>query len=161
MNTLGKQVHKMMLPRLQKAAEEGGVAMVNAMAEKMKEYTKSPPPPSGIAYNNTYNKDYAKRKGVPVSPVTMRNKKKRIERTVGSAITAKGGKVEFENANEKIDSKNSQSPTVGEVFYWHHTGEAKGGKTRQLFPYSNQHYLVPKDVKEETLKLMTGILNGR
>jgi len=161
MNTLGSQLEAILAPRLREAVEKGGKAMAEAMAEEMKKNTENAPSGPGLNYDNRYNERYAKRKGVSETPVTLRDRKRRIERTIGSTITAQGGKVEFENSKESANPKSKSSGTIGEVFYMHHTGNAKGGKVRQLFPYSDQHYLVPRDVVADTVKIMTEALNGR
>lgn len=161
MSTLGSQLQAILEPRLREAVERGGKAMAEAMAEKMKENTLSGTSVAPGNYDNRYNEKYAKRQGKSISPVTLRAGSRRIERTVGSVITAQGGKVEFENSTERANPKSKSSATIGEVFYMHHTGTARGEKPRQLFPYSDQHNLVPKDILADTIKIMTEALNGR
>ena len=164
MNTLGSQLEAILAPRLRESVERGGKAMAEAMAEKMKENTLSGTSVAPSNYDARYNESYARRRarqGLPRSPVTLRAHRRRIERTVGSTITAQGGKVEFENSHERANPKSKSSGTIGEVFYMHHTGNARGGKVRQLFPYADQHNLVPKDIVDDTVKLMTEALNGR
>lgn len=99
-------------------------------------------------YNNTYSADYAKRvKGGQLSPVTIRDKNKRIEqRVVGRDKAKKKATVFFQDQEFSI------------ILRYHHEGTAKGGKMRSLFPKSAN--AVPKDIQLKALKGVQEALTG-
>jgi hypothetical protein len=84
-------------------------------------------------YNNVYSDQYAKRKkGGKLSPVTLRDEQYRIERAQIGLIGNNGAEITF--------------PEFAEIFYYHHTGTATGGKTRSIFPKSEDS--VPFEVHD-------------
>jgi len=98
-------------------------------------------------YNNLYNANYAKKKGVARSPVTLRDKKKRIEKYI--VTTGKrGATVELQSDRE-----------MGVIFGYHHTGKARGGKVRSIFP--KEVSSVPSDVREMSQNLAWEVLSGK
>jgi hypothetical protein len=163
MNPLGKQLEAILRPKLPKAAEAGGKVLAEELAEGMKANTLSGRTyPSGNyvqPYSGSYKK-YRKRQSLSTHPTTLRANKKRIERTKIETVNSQGGKIVFQNARERA-GKSSKSATLGEVMYLHHTGMAKGGKFRQLFPYSEQHSSVPRPMLDKARKAIHEVLSGR
>lgn len=98
-------------------------------------------------YDNLYNSQYAKRKGTARSPVTLRNKKKRIEKYV----------VTKSNRGATIELASDREMAV--IFGYHHTGKARGGKVRSIFP--KQVASVPSDVKDLSQELVWEYLSGK
>lgn len=98
-------------------------------------------------YNNLYNAGYARKKGVARSPVTLRDKKKRIEKYVVTT-GGKGATIELSSDRE-----------MAVIFGYHHTGKARGGKVRSIFP--KQVSSVPADVKDMSQELVWEVLSGQ
>jgi len=84
-------------------------------------------------YDNVYSDQYAKRKkGGKLSPVTLRDQQFRIERAQIGLIGNNGAEITF--------------PEFADIFYYHHSGTAKGGKTRSIFPKSEDS--VPIEIND-------------
>ena len=163
MKGLGTQLGQVLRSRLGKAAEHGGEAIADGLAKKMKENTLSGTSYNPSNYKKTYSTVYKKhraKQGLTTEPTIMRAKNKRIERTKIEKVTTSGAKIVFENEKERA-GKSKKSASFGQVMRMHHEGTAKGGYTRQLFPYSKEHSLVPKDIVLQAKKAIHEALNGR
>lgn len=105
---------------------------------KNRETQQGKSPADGGRWNNTYNRQYARRqKGGRRSPVTLRNSRERIEQTE----TVKG------KSGSKLTFRNGK---MGQIFYLHDRGEARGGKYRQIYPDSDAQ--VPEELDAIALK---------
>lgn len=99
---------------------------------KNRETLKGDSPAKGGRWNNVYNREYARRKkGGRRSPVTLRQNKKRIEQT--QILPGKSGsKLAFRDGK------------AGQIFFYHDSGTARGGKYRQVYPDSDNQ--VPNEL---------------
>jgi len=99
---------------------------------KNRETLQGKSPAKGGRWNNVYNRQYARRKkGGRRSPVTMRQNEENIEQT-------------NIQSSKKRSTLSFRDGKMGQVFYLHDQGEAKGGKFRQIFPYNDKQ--VPKEL---------------
>ena len=163
MSGLGTQLEAILRSRLPKAVEKGGAVLASELAEQMKDNTLRGTTFQGGNYKKPYQPDYRKqrsRQGLSTHPTVMRATKKRIERTQIDKVNSQGAKIVFENAKDRA-GKSKKSATFGAVMTMHHRGVAKGGFTRQLFPYSNQHGSVPEKFLDKAMEAMKEVLDGR
>lgn len=163
MSGLGTQLEAILRSRLPKAVEQGGDVLAKELAERMKENTLKGTTFVAGRYKKPYQpgyREYRRKQGLSTSPTVMRAKQKRIERTKVEKVNSVGAKIVFENAKDPA-GKSKRSATFGAVMTMHHRGVAKGGFTRQLFPYSNQHGSVPEKFLDKAMEAMKEVLNGR
>lgn len=89
---------------------------------KNKKTQQGQSPAKGGRWNNRYNRQYANReKGGRRSPVTLRNREERIEKT-NVEEGKRGSTIRFRDRK------------AGEIFFYHDSGTAKGRKFRQVYP---------------------------
>ena len=94
-------------------------------------------PADGGRWNNVYNRQYAnKEKGGRRSPVTLRQNRERIEQT-DTVKGSKGSKLTFRDGK------------AGQIFFLHDSGEARGGKIRQIYPDNDKQ--VPEELDATAL----------
>lgn len=141
MKSLGDQFLEKMSGRIDKAKFAN---VAQKFAEDIKEGAKDRSQRGeglrNAPYDNRYESTQAAKHG-RTSPVTLRDSHDSM-RGMKTNKTSRGAKV---SGSRKLRL--------------HDTGQAKGGKIRQLFPkVSNQ---VPEDAKNKLVKLITDILDGR
>lgn len=101
-------------------------------------------PAEGGRWNNLYNRQYAnRRKGGRRSPVTLRDRKQRIEETTTSS-SDDGSELRFRDRE------------AGNIFYLHDSGTARGGKHRQIYPDSDAQ--VPEELDRAAEQAIDEIL---
>lgn len=101
-------------------------------------------PAEGGRWNNVYNRQYAnRRKGGRRSPVTLRDRKERIEETTTSS---NGDRSELRFRDRE----------AGNIFFMHDSGTARGGKYRQIYPDSDAQ--VPEELDQAAEQAIDEIL---
>ena len=99
-------------------------------------------------FDRVYEKGYAakrKKAGFQVAHTDLQRDKKRIKGT--HVESQKGAVIFFEQGG-------------GDIFKYHHTGKAKGGKVRSIFPKEGSDSL-PQDIIDDTTKRLTAKLRGK
>jgi hypothetical protein len=146
MMSLGEQFGAMMDARSALLVERAGFPIAEEITEKMKELSQGG---DGMGeYFPGYKKKYAKVKenaGYATEVVTLRFKNKRIERTTQPTEVMGGAEIGFVEG--------------GEIFKFHQTGKARGGRTRTIFPRKWKD--VPPDIYERFKQLIVGVLSGK
>lgn len=146
MTDLGTQLVGILSPRLGRVNEVVAGRLAEDINDKMKENTQAGRGFGNDAYVNFYNPKYAARRGKPISPVILRDQKKRIERY--EVTPGKTGAV--------IQLKEDRDMAI--IFGYHHTGKATGGKIRSIFPKTVAS--VPADVRDLAVELTGEVLRG-
>jgi len=144
---LGTQLKAILEPRIAKVNEAVSGRIAEDINTRMKENTEDGRAFGNDAYVNTYNARYAASRGKAITPVTLRDQKKRIERYAVS--TSKSGAV--------IELKEDRQ--MGVIFGYHHTGKARGGKVRSIFPKTVAS--VPEDIRDLAVQLTGEVLRGK
>lgn len=104
---------------------------------KNRETQQGKSPAEGGRWNNVYNRQYAQRKKAGRrSPVTLRQNRERIEQT-------------DIQSGSKRSTLSFRDGKMGQVFYLHDQGEAKGGKFRQIYPYNDKQVPEALDITAE------------
>jgi hypothetical protein len=154
MNTIGKQFDDIIKPRVELALERGSEKIANAIDVQMKDNTLQGRGFKTDEYNNTYatsTKAERTRLGLQTDTVTLRRKNHRIEKTKVTYTKGTGSVIEFiEGGGNKISSAT--------LFHYHHTGRAKGGKVRSIFPKSFES--VPDNIIKLGKNAVQEVLSG-
>lgn len=104
---------------------------------KNRETLSGKSPADGGRWNNTYNRQYANRKkGGSQSPVTLRQNQERIEQT------------EIQSSSKR-STMSFRDGKIGQIFYLHDQGEARGGKFRQVYPGTDKEVPEELDITAE------------
>ena len=147
--SLSEQIKRDIERRLKKidlafVAQNSAQLMDKIKNENTKQYKS---PAVNGRYDKPYNRKYAKRKGVSPNAVDMRSPGSRsIERTKIRATKAS------DNSSARAYIAFRDKPK-GVIFNLHQTGEAKGGKVRQIYPKGQKQ--VPKEITELTIRTIT------
>jgi hypothetical protein len=144
---LGTQLKAILEPRIAKVNEAVSGRIAEDINIRMKENTEDGRGFGNDIYINEYNAKYAARRGKKISPVTLRDQKKRIERY--AVTTSKSGAV--------IELKEDRDMAI--IFGYHHTGNARGRKVRSIFPKTVAS--VPEDIRDLAVQLTAEVLRGK
>lgn len=142
MKPLGDQVYDKLVARIGDGEVFAFVAsnFAEALMDGAKDRTQRGEALPNAKYNNRYEDRQASKHGRR-SPVTLRD----------THASMRGM-----HPDEEADGAIIRG---SEKLYWHDTGEAKGGKIRQMFPRNiNQ---VPKPEMEQFIKDIGDVLNGK
>ena len=146
MTDLGTQLVGILTPRLERVNQAVAERLGQEINTRMQENTLAGRGFGNDAYVNFYNAKYAARKKKPISPVILRDQKKRIEK-----FEVSGGK-----AGAVIELKQDREMAI--IFGYHHTGKATGGKVRSIFPKTVAS--VPEDVRDMARTMTGEVLRG-
>lgn len=112
---------------------------------KNRESLQGKSPAKGGRWNNVYNRQYANRKKQGrLSPVTLRQRRNRIEDT----------QVQSSSKRSTLSFRDGK---IAQIFRLHHTGQAKGGKIRQVYPKRDKE--VPESLDQIAENAVFRILN--
>jgi len=141
---MGDQFLAIITPRIAKINGASEVVAVD-IKDRMLENTSEGRSFVNAPYDPTYSAPYARRKGYGEarSPVNLRAKNLGIE-TAKVTMAPKGSMISF-----GID---------GDILNLHHTGRARGGKVRTIFPKAIDQ--VPPETKDVAFKAGFEVLNG-
>jgi hypothetical protein len=101
-------------------------------------------------YDSTYSPSHRKerqRRGLQPDRVDLRMKHRRIERTVVETTAGSNGSTTIKHAEH------------GDIFKLHHTGRAKGGKVRSIWPKSPES--IPEKIKLRVKELVGEAMSGK
>ena len=87
---------------------------------------------------------YRQDRGFRIDKTNLQLRRKRIKNTIVEAQD--GAVISFVEG--------------GDIFKYHHTGKAKGGKVRSIFPKEGSESL-PQDIIDDTTKRLTAKLRGK
>jgi len=150
MKQLGLQLMEILYPRQDALNRIASPQVAELVRSRMLEQTQAGKAFGNDEYNNVYSARYAaRRKGGQRSPVTLRDEKFSIEKYV---VTT-SGKPEV---GSKIELPSD--PDRAKIFKLHHTGKARGGKVRSIFPKTAAS--VSPDIRDEAKRLAKEVLNG-
>ncbi len=147
MNTLGKQFADIIKPRVEVAIQRGSDKIANAIDVQMKNNSLQGHGFKTDLYDNQYATSTIKerkRLGLQTGTVTLRRTNRRIEKTNVEYQKGTGTVIEF------IEG--------GTIFKYHHTGEARGGKIRSIFPQAPES--VPDAIIEDAKTVVWEVLSG-
>ena len=147
MTDLGTQLVGILKPRLDRVNEAVAERLGQEINVRMQENTLAGRGFGNDAYVNFYNAKYAARKKKPITPVILRDQKKRIEK-----FEVTGGK-----AGAVIELKQDREMAI--IFGYHHTGKATGGKVRSIFPKTVAS--IPEDIRDLAVQLTAEVLRGK
>lgn len=141
---LGDQFLSIITPRLAKINTVSEVVATD-IKDRMLENTAEGRSFVNAPFDDTYSAPYAKRKGYgeALRPVNLRAKNLGIE-TAMVQFAPTGSTISF-----GID---------GDILKLHHTGKARGGKVRTIFPKETDQ--VPPETKDIAFKAGFEVLNG-
>lgn len=146
MNSLSEQFYSKINPRVASVNKKAGEEVARLFQDEMESNTRQGKGFGSDPYDANYSQSHARarrRKGLQTSHVDLRMDRKRIEQT-HSTSTKTGTKIEFAEG--------------GNIFKYHHTGSATGGKTRSIWPKSPES--IPEFIKLQAKALITGVLRG-
>lgn len=133
MKSIGEQLNTILTRRAESFPVVAEAFTID-LSERMKQNTESGVAFGADEYDNQYTEPYARRaKGGSITPVTLRHLQRRIEQT-RETRTETGAEIVFQ------DDEGSR------IFKLHHTGRARGGKVRSIWPKQVQS--VPLESRE-------------
>jgi hypothetical protein len=148
MDSLGVQLSKILERRFEKIIPDALDPTLLEIFKQMNVNTASGRSFGDQKYNNVYSKRHAKARtniGLLAGDVDLRFKQRGItqERKIFDQVieAKKAAAIGFANQDE------------GKIFYYHHTGMAKGGKVRMIFP---QEWRVIPQTIIEAMRLRIG-----
>lgn len=152
MDSLGVQFSKIITARFERVIPDALDATLNDIFAQMNANSASGRAFNGQQYDNKYEKRQSnarKKRGLQTANVDLRFIKRGItqSRKIDQAYShVKSAEIGFRDAEEAI------------IFNYHHTGTAKGGKIRKLFPELWQH--VPQVIMDSMRARVERVLNG-
>ncbi len=147
---LATQFRLTIQPRLDRVSQAVAGEVANIFEKQMKQNTMDGRGFGNDEYNSTYSESHRrarKRKGVQTGRVDLRYDKRRIEQT------------RIETTSGKKASATIRFADGGEIFKMHHTGRAKGGKIRSIWPKTPRS--VPDSIKDQIKGMVGEVLRGK
>lgn len=147
---LATQFNLIIKPRLDRVSKEVAGKVAKIFDKQMKQNTRDGRAFENDEYNSTYSDSHKrarKRQGVQTGRVDLRFKERRIEQT---RIETTGGK----RASATIRFADG-----GDIFKMHHTGRAKGGKIRSIWPKAPES--VPDTIVAQIKNMVGEVLRGQ
>lgn len=148
MKTMDQQFADILRPRLDKINERVGEPVAQLFSERMKRNTEAGHGFSNDPYDSAYSDTHKKvrrKKGLQVGKVDLRMERRRIEQTRTESVGKDSTRIRFNEG--------------GHIFKYHHTGTARGGKTRSIWPKTPQS--IPDDIRASITQKVQGVLSGQ
>lgn len=147
---LYEQFDDIIRPRLNRVNNEAAKPVAEAVDKQMKENTEAGRGFGDDQYDSQYSESHVKerkRLGYQTGNVDLRMGNRRIENTEVSQVGGErpGVKIRFNQG--------------GRIFGYHHTGDAKGGKVRSIFPKTPES--VPDDIYNMAKRIVGEVLKGQ
>jgi hypothetical protein len=153
MDSLGTQLGKILDRRFEKIIPDALDPTLLEIFKEMNVNTASGKPFAGQQYDSKYGKRHAKARsniGLQTGAVDLRYKKTGItqqRKLVDEIIESKkAAGIGFANAKDSL------------IFYYHHSGTAKGGKIRKIFPELWRH--VPTTITTAMTRRIERVFNA-
>jgi len=143
---MGQQFKQIIEPRLDSMQQKAGGRVAQLISNKMKDNVEQGRGFGTDEFDAGYSESHAKkrrRKGLSTSRVNLKMGRRRINQT----------QVETTDNYSEV-----RFPEGGDIFKLHHTGRAKGNKTRSIFPKSPES--IPEDIVEQAKEIIKGVLRG-
>lgn len=148
--SMAEQFSAIIKPRLDRVSKEVTREVANIFDKQMKQNTREGRAFGNDEYDSSYSSSHKRarrRAGVQVGKVDLRYKERRIEQT------------NIETTSGKNTSATIRFAEGGDIFNLHHTGRAKGGKVRSIWPKTPES--IPDTIKSQVKEMVGEILSGK
>ena len=152
-DTIDIQFDRIISPRIASLNQKATAPIADRIKDEMLINTSNGRGFGSDPYDNSYSKSHKRRRvkeGLSVSSVNLRFKKKTLE-SVRVSPTSAGSNIEFAT---KTFTKHGEH-----ILKLHHTGEARGGKIRSIFPKKIES--IPTQVKNIAQREGYEVLSGK